>query len=441
MQRPSGQPGHGAHLHREPPALLGTRLAMPAQPLWDVCCAPAPAALPAPPPARRARLADLDANVHCSIIGTCLPTAELRRLVPRYAPQLDRKHARDLQIHHTAVELSTAGGPLAKELNKALDTRHAGAIKQFRAADDAHALTQLWQQALAQGDVPGAYWALMTHPAGTPDVRALAFGDVHMLSHLVGAANRADLRRLGDLEEQCARLKEQNLQQQARLHELGAHHAATVDDLRQQLLALKAQRDSLPADAADLQAEVQQLRAALADRDQKLALHTARRHEAEQRLQADQEMLAAARAASDQAIAEAAVAQHELGALEQALLAAAGADNTGASMLPRLDGITIGYVGGRPGTATVLGNMVAAAGGELLLHDGGIEDRRGLLAAMLPRAHLAVFPVDAISHNAMHVTRQTCARHGIACHPLRSASVASFIALLQRLYPATAASS
>jgi hypothetical protein len=40
----------------------------------------------------------------------------------------------------------------------------------------------------------------------------------------------------------------------------------------------------------------------------------------------------------------------------------------------------------------------------------------------------------------MHVTRQTCARHGIACHPLRSASVASFIALLQRLYPATAAS-
>ena len=77
--------------------------------------------------------------------------------------------------------------------------------------------------------------------------------------------------------------------------------------------------------------------------------------------------------------------------------------------------------------------MVGAAGGTLLVHDGGIEDRRGLLAAMLPGADLVVFPVDFIGHNAMQVTKQTCTRHAIACHPLRSASVASFVELLQRL--------
>jgi hypothetical protein len=53
---------------------------------------------------------------------------------------------------------------------------------------------------------------------------------------------------------------------------------------------------------------------------------------------------------------------------------------------------------------------------------------------MLPRAQLVVFPVDFISHNAMLVAKQTCARHGIPCHPIRSASVASFVELMQRLH-------
>jgi hypothetical protein len=77
--------------------------------------------------------------------------------------------------------------------------------------------------------------------------------------------------------------------------------------------------------------------------------------------------------------------------------------------------------------------MVATAGGELLVHDGGIEDRHGMLATMLPRAQMVVFPIDCISHNAMQVAKQACARRGIACHPIRSASVASFVALMQRL--------
>jgi hypothetical protein len=34
----------------------------------------------------------------------------------------------------------------------------------------------------------------------------------------------------------------------------------------------------------------------------------------------------------------------------------------------------------------------------------------------------------------MHVTKQTCARHGIDCHPIRSASIASFVELMQRLH-------
>src|SRR5262245_26838094 len=44
------------------------------------CCPEA--SLEAKVPPRRTRLAELDQHVHCSVIGTCLTTHELRRLIP-----------------------------------------------------------------------------------------------------------------------------------------------------------------------------------------------------------------------------------------------------------------------------------------------------------------------------------------------------------------------
>jgi hypothetical protein len=163
----------------------------------DPCCTPVNASLRNP--RRRARLAELDGHLHCSIIGTCLSTHELRKLVPKFTG-LDRRDASDLEIHHSAVELAIEGGPAAKALHKLLDERYAAAIRRFdKAADDVDLLA-LWDEALKNGDIPPAYWALMTHPLATMPVRQKAFGELHMLSHLVGAANRADIRRLVALE-------------------------------------------------------------------------------------------------------------------------------------------------------------------------------------------------------------------------------------------------
>src|SRR4051812_29329185 len=85
--------------------VFGTR--QPVQCENECCPAGAPDAKAAgkvvAAPARRARLMDLDANIHCSIIGTCLSTAELRKLIGRYVPQLSGKDATDVEIHHTAV--------------------------------------------------------------------------------------------------------------------------------------------------------------------------------------------------------------------------------------------------------------------------------------------------------------------------------------------------
>jgi hypothetical protein len=58
--------------------------------------------------------------------------------------------------------------PTTKLLNKALDRRHRLAIHQFAKAGEEADVRLLWREAAGRGDIPGAYWAVLTHPATTP---------------------------------------------------------------------------------------------------------------------------------------------------------------------------------------------------------------------------------------------------------------------------------
>ncbi|WNC94102.1 DUF2325 domain-containing protein [Paraburkholderia sp. FT54] len=416
--------------------LSGDELAGTGMRAADACCAPAK--LSFSNTKRRARLAELDSHLHCSIIGTCLSTHELRRLVPKFTG-LDRRDASDLEIHHSAVELAIEGGAAARALHKLLDEHYAGAIRRFdKAADDVD-LLRLWDEALKSGDIPPAYWALMTHPFATMPVRQKAFGELHMLSHLVGAANRADIRRLVALEEENAALKEKIERQQNRLQELSLQRDASIAALNEQISQLTTQTTrQIPRDAAGLEAEAQRLRDKLADADQRVALHTSRREAAEQRALQEQDAALALRRSHDQTLTLLKLVQSECDALERATVDAADAASGAATRRASLDSVQgkrLVYVGGRPGSNAALRRLVEAAGGELVVHDGGVEDRKGLLAAALPGADLVVFPVDCIDHDSMNTLKRVCERHQIDYHPLRTASVASFVELMARLHP------
>ncbi|MFM0505699.1 DUF2325 domain-containing protein [Paraburkholderia caffeinilytica] len=414
--------------------LSGDELAGTGLQAADPCCTPPKALLPTTK--RRARLADLDGQLHCSIIGTCLSTHELRKLVPKFTG-LDRRDASDLEIHHSAVELAIDGGAGAKALHKLLDEHYATAIRRFdKAADDVE-LLKLWDEALKSGEIPPAYWALMTHPCATLQVRQKAFGELHMLSHLVGAANRADIRRLVALEAENAGLKEKVEQQQRRLQEISMQRDATIAALNEQIAQLTAlAARQTPTDPTDLEAEIARLRDKLADSDQRVALHTSRREAAEQRVLQEQSAALALRKSHDQALAQLLLVQNECDALERATVDAADSSNgvqTRQASLDSLRGKRIVYVGGRPGSNAALKRLVEAAGGDFVVHDGGVEDRKGLLAAALPGADIVVFPVDCVDHDSMNTLKRVCERHQIDYHPLRTASVASFVELVDRL--------
>ncbi|MDR5754320.1 MULTISPECIES: DUF2325 domain-containing protein [unclassified Caballeronia] len=394
----------------------------------DACCQPAQPSLRLL--RRRVRLAELDSHLHCSIIGTCLGTNELRKLVPKFAG-IDRQRASDLEIHHTAVELAIADGPGSKALHKALDERYAGAIRRFETARDPQAVLALWEEACRNGDIPPAYWALMTHPQSTIEVRQAAFGELHMLSHLVGAANRADIRRLVALEKENAALRDKVERQQGRLREMAADRDGALRELAERVARAASQ-----ARPIDTESEVVHLREKLEDCERRLALHASRCEAAEARAVLEQGSARALRACLDEAQSLVKIMQAECHALERATTPQADRPGTRRSDHVWIGGRRIVYVGGRPGSNAALKALVDSAGGELVVHDGGLEDRKGLLASALPGADLVVFPVDCIDHDSMNRVKRVCDRHQVRYYPIRTASVASFVELMARLAPA-----
>jgi hypothetical protein len=381
-----------------------------------------------PGPARRTKIWEFNVNLHCSMIGTCLSTGELRQILKKLG--LAPPGSTDHELHGTAVTLAARHDNAAKLLNKALDNKHRLAIAQFAKVDTEARVRDLWHDAVRRGEIPGAYWAALTHPASTPAILREAFGDVHMLSHLVGAANRADIRRLCQLEADKAELEARLERQQQALHEAVVTRDARIRDLNQ-AMALKITAEPL-TDPSGTAEESAVLRQVMADLERRLASETRRRAAAESRVAAAQASTTRERAARLKAERDGEMLRGELDAIEAALVPPDETPTRDPGAVPRLDGVTLLYVGGRPNQVAHLRAVGEQFGATFLHHDGGVEHHAQLLPGLTSRADLVLFPVDCISHDAAHAVKLLCRQAGKRFIPLRSASVTSLLAAMNR---------
>jgi hypothetical protein len=368
---------------------------------------------------RRTKIWEFNTNLHCSIIGTCLSNTELRQVLRKFG--LASRDNTDHELHGVAVGLAGRHDDAARQLHKALDHRHKLAVSQFAKADTEDALRALWREAVRRGDIPGAYWATLTHPLTNQALIREAFGEVHMLSHLVGSANRADIRRLCVLETEKAALEAKVERQQQALHEAVVSRDTQIRELRQALA------DRITSDAAaGAPADSSALHGLVADRERRLAAETRRRATLEERLaalQTERDTERAARIAAERACED---LRREMEAVE-ASLAVTSEDAPSV----RLDGVILLYVGGRPNQVAHMRAMVEGLGASFLNHDGGVENHPNLLPGLVSRSDFAVFPVDCISHDAANAVKALCRQAAKRFIPLRSASVTSLLAALQ----------
>ena len=292
---------------------------------------------------------------------------------------------------------------------------------------DRAALQAAWREAVEAGEIPGAYWAVLTHPAADKAMIADAFGEVHMLSHLVGAANRADIRRLTLQEREITALRETVARQQARLQS-----DLTARDARiRTLQALLAGRAATPVETpVGTPAEVLELGRLVAGLRLQLDREARRREALERRAAAAEAALREERARGEARARDLAAALQDLAAAEAAL--PVEEDGTEAEAPVPSRG-TVLYVGGRSGQTALLRRAAARRGAALLHHDA--EQGAALLPGLVGRADLVVFPVDCVSHDAALAVKRLCRQCGRPYRALRSTGVASLLQALERCRP------
>lgn len=362
--------------------------------------------------ARRRKLWELGPAYMCCLVGTCLPVKNLRRLARRAG--LAQAHGcSDYELHRAAVHLASQRNDFSRAAHKELEARFSAAIARFMSAKDEAQLLELWRIALAGGEVAGALWALMTHPLASEALIQLVSQDMHMLSHQAGAESRADLRRLGELERENRELR-------ARL-EARHHHAARELAAKESRIAALKQR----------LAEATGLRLRLDEAEERARSLQAPASSAPP-LHAHERRLAESEARCERLEGELAALRRERDAAERALqdwLPRSAAPSRG----PELSGRRVLYVGGRTRLVEQYRELVARHGGELLHHDGGIEESLKRLQPLLGASDMVVVAAGETSHAAYYIVKRFCKHAAKPCVLLRRASVTSLLGALRAL--------
>lgn len=384
--------------------------------------------LQAPPAAagrRRKKVWELPTRWHCPLVGTCLPVAEMRRLAKRAG--VDAAEMSDYTLHTVVVGHCGEHGDVAGRLQRLLDEHFAAAVARFSKAKGEAAVLALWREALAAGDVAGALWAAWSHADLGEDGGKDIYGDIHMLSHQMGASARADLRRLAALEQDNARLRDEAAALRLGLGEAQRQREREVANLERRL-----------AEAEDRAVRLARNDVELAAARRAMAGYNTLKERAEalgRRAEALEERNAANARRATAAETELAEARTELaataGALESALglcdgVAGAGGCGRSCPAEAQLAGRCVLCIGGRTGSVDGYRRLVEASGGRFLHHDGGQEESLHRLDAIVAGADAVVCQAGCVSHAAYWRLKDACKKLGKPCVFLKSPGVTSF---------------
>jgi Uncharacterized protein conserved in bacteria (DUF2325) len=378
---------------------------------------PAASVRPASPAKKRLKIWQIPSGWLCSVVGTCLSASDVERIVRRCGLTFPND-VQTYDIHGFMVARASERGPVAREITRTLDDKHAAMLRKVGAERDQARLAALWDDLCGRGLIAGAYWAIMSHTHVAQALKMHAFGEVHMLSHFMGGCNRHNVkelwlaqRRLDQLADTVARARRQGQETiTARDRRIGELEYE-LSKARQQLARTHEGRSTRASGAARVAFQQQGGRRLAAARARLTAL------EAEnQRLQA---LLGL--------VIETAQPKPTM-VPEPDSIRAVAEEGT-----PHLEGRCILYVGGRCQLLPHLRARAASWKACLLHHDGGQEESLQSLGRLVDRADVVLCPIDCVSHQACLKVKGLCRRRAKPFVPLRSSSATCFTRAIRAL--------
>ncbi|HOO71522.1 MAG TPA: DUF2325 domain-containing protein [Spirochaetota bacterium] len=381
---------------------------------------------------QRKKIWDVSTNFHCSIIGTCLTLEEAAKILIKAGYPLTPKTS-DYMIHGTAVSNAGIKNKLSSIIQKTLEYKFKMDIQYYSRISNANDLRNSFEESLEKGNIPGPYWAVMTHPCSTTDILNEAFGKIHMLSHLNGASRAGNIQRVNYLESKLKVLESEKSNYKKRIRELErntgmmqslshmkSEDKKTISHYEQQIADLKSDGtmgrlfDELFVMANMYETEkfnkekagekVKHLEKALAELTEK---HQALKHENETLLK------------------EAYYLEKELDSFIDKKQSCDSCSND-QCQCRMMTGKSVLYVGGKTAVIPHCRAIVEKNGGSFIHHDGGIEDNLPGLHNIIGKADAIFCPLDCVSHNASLKLKKLCRQHNKEFVMLRSSGLSSF---------------
>jgi hypothetical protein len=364
--------------------------------------------VPPPSGSRRRRLWELDVHAHCPLIGVCLPLPALRRLVDKVLG--GQAMADPYELHCGVIAECRLRTPLAEAVQRELDRRFALPLQQAQRQKGKESLASWWQQHSAAGrELPGAFWAVMSHPRCDNELQQQVLGEVHMLQHQVGMATRVELARFEALIDENAVLGRELADAQQRALRQAAEHAARAGAMEQAHLRSRAKLIASTTELASLHERLATLEAVAPDLASRYGLGQENRALMD-RVQDLQRGLLQARQEAERQQRRADEAEARVQRLP-----AAGPQWAAPPELPQLTDRAVLCVGGRAASVPIYRQLIEGTGGRFLHHDGGDEDNAARLDATLAAADLVICQTGCISHDAYWRVKDHCKRTGKRC--------------------------
>eukprot|EP00767_Chilomastix_cuspidata_P006759 gnl/Chilomastix_cuspidata/7221.p1 GENE.gnl/Chilomastix_cuspidata/7221~~gnl/Chilomastix_cuspidata/7221.p1 ORF type:complete len:413 (-),score=-0.13 gnl/Chilomastix_cuspidata/7221:22-1260(-) len=382
---------------------------------------------------KRLKLHEIRGHYHCSVVGTCLSLKELEKIKRKARVDIPNDST-EHEIHGIFVYLAGEDTIPSRLMTKHLDKKYARDIKEFSRLKKNEDIWNRWKEESDKGNIPGPYWALMTHPCSSFKTLSDAFGEVHMLSHLIGRSNRADIKRVQRLEEEKDNLS-------SRLKSLKNIYSGRFKDLNKKYENEKRKSDQLFALLDDAENEISALKQRLVryESDFEQEITDSDNDELESQL--------------DQAVNENILLKDKFKVLQNEVKelnernrvlelmfsfeaegpAGGTCRNCSCSECPGLNlcGKKVLYVGGRKKILPKCKEIVENKGGEFIHHDGGVESSKKSIDNIVSSADFVFCPIDCTSHDACLRLKKICRKTDKSFIPLRSSGVSTFVRYIQ----------
>lgn len=378
-------------------------------------------------PHARRKITDIDSHFHCSIAGTCLTLDETRRILVRSGIEITRGTP-DYEIHAVAVNALARGDGISQTIGKTLDAKFSRMLEKFPPDEGDEAVMARWRECYSRGEIPAAYWAVMTHPGISDRLKAVIFGEVHMLSHINGAATRNAIDELNAMRNRCAVLEREKRAYRRRIGELNKNLEGYG--------AVRLERDRMRVEISGLKLAIlahrgdpteNELRDEIRECLDRLGLEKSKVEKCESRIRTLEENLL--RVETENKSLRDKLRCMTCPNWRHGALSADNLDGKPQEAITTRNDLSkkrILYIGGKSASLIHCRRLVEEGGGRFSHHDGGIEHNIKNLPSVLRGADAVFCPVDCVSHNACLILKKICRHHGTRFVMLRSSGFTSF---------------